>query len=100
MAETEFSIGDVVRAAGSCGVLLDIYTNANGKRVYKIHFVKNAVRFQPPETHPEEVLVRMTKVTVADMEEEIRLYKERMDEELDVLRSQLPNTVSLPLAAD
>lgn len=90
MAEKGIRIGDIIKTAGSFGVVLDIFENASGKRVYQIFFPKNAARLQPPEMHPEDMLPKITPATVAEIEEEIELYKKRIDEQIQSLRAHLP----------
>ena len=92
--------GQIVYASGAYGVILDVFESEGGERVYRIHFVKNAVRLQPPELQPEENLVGLRPATRDELETEIKGLKAMISQRLSELQAAIveqPTPVELPI---
>ncbi len=87
--------GQIIYASGSFGVILDVFQNEDGKKVYCIHFAKNAVRLQPPEIQPEEYLIGLRPATQEELDTEINGLKSMISDRV----RQLKAAIAQPVAA-
>ena len=81
--------GQIVYAGGSYGVILDVFQNDGGRKVYCIHFAKNAARLQPPEVQPEENLVGLRPATQEELDTEINGLKAMIGDRIRQLKSAI-----------
>ncbi len=82
--------GQIVSTSGSSGIILDVFANDVGKRVFTIYFVKNAMRHQPPETQLEENLPGLRIAQKDELISEIAYHKSIINHDISTLMASIP----------
>lgn len=90
--------GQIIYASGSCGVVLDVFENDRGERVYMVHFAKNAVRLQPPELQPEKNLVGLRPATQDELDDEIKSLKAMISQRMGELQSARSSPIPIDIS--
>ena len=77
--------GDIVKANGNTGVVIDVYTAPDGKEALEIMFVRNVMKIQPAEIHLASTFFSVEPATKEEMEAEYQMFLELQKERFDGL---------------